>query len=132
MTGEILPCPALRSRFQRIINHGGHFRREYGLSRRRTDIDVEWPWPGGMKKVVIELKILRGSLEKTLELGLRQTLEYQDRCGGAHPGASEAHLVVFVLPGSLERAPKDASQGFVTASRITFVAPRAPHAPANG
>jgi len=39
---------------------------------------------------VIELKLLRGSLEATLQEGLAQTWEYADRCG-----AEEAHLVIF-------------------------------------
>jgi hypothetical protein len=39
---------------------------------------------------VIELKILYGSLERTLKEGLQQTWEYLDRCG-----AEEGHLVIF-------------------------------------
>jgi len=40
--------------------------------------------------VVIELKILHKTLEKTLTDGLKQTAEYMDRCG-----TSEGHLVIF-------------------------------------
>ena len=46
--------------------------------------------PGGEQRFVIECKILRGSLVKTLEKGLRQTAGYMDRCA-ATPG----HLVIF-------------------------------------
>jgi len=44
----------------------------------------------GTQKVVIELKILHKTLEKTLTAGLRQTAEYMDRCG-----TSDGHLVIF-------------------------------------
>ena len=40
--------------------------------------------------MVIELKILHKSLDKTIADGLAQTWEYVDRCG-----AEEAHLVIF-------------------------------------
>jgi hypothetical protein len=39
---------------------------------------------------VIELKLLYGSLERTLADGLRQTWAYADACA-----AEEAHLVIF-------------------------------------
>jgi hypothetical protein len=64
--------------------------REYGLGRRRTDLLVVWNYPGGVQRAVIELKLLRDSLEKTLAAGLAQTWEYADRSG-----AEEAHLVIF-------------------------------------
>ena len=40
-------------------------------------------------KVVIECKVLRGSLERTVAEGLEQTAAYMDRCA-----AEEGHLVV--------------------------------------
>jgi hypothetical protein len=43
-----------------------------------------------IQKVVIELKILYKSLDKTIEEGLRQTYEYMDKCG-----TDEGHLVIF-------------------------------------
>ena len=49
-----------------------------------------WNHPAGVQRVVIELKLLRGSLESTLQEGLAQTWEYTDRCG-----AEAAHLVIF-------------------------------------
>lgn len=39
---------------------------------------------------MIECKLLRGSLEATVREGVRQTLDYMDRCG-----AESGHLVVF-------------------------------------
>jgi hypothetical protein len=88
---EAGPQLLLQTYLQRVVNHGGRIEREFGLGRRRTDLLVVWPWKGGTQRAVIELKILRGSKEKTLEQGLAQTLEYVDRCGGA----AEAHLVIF-------------------------------------
>ena len=75
---------------QRIVNSGGRVEREYGLGHLRTDLLVIWPHPGGLQKAVIELKILYGSLERTLEKGLEQTWAYMDRCG-----TDEGYLVIF-------------------------------------
>jgi hypothetical protein len=87
---EAGPQLLLQAFLQRIVNGGGRVEREYGLGRRRTDLLVIWPWPGGVQKAVIELKILTGSLARTLAEGLPQTWAYADRCG-----ADEAHLVIF-------------------------------------
>ncbi|WP_232300337.1 hypothetical protein [Desulfonatronovibrio magnus] len=38
----------------------------------------------------IQLKILRGDLEQTIQTGLEQTVDYADRAG-----ADEAHLIIF-------------------------------------
>ena len=81
---------------QRVVNAGGRIDREYGLGRLRTDLLVRWPTDpeqgllGPLQKVVIELKVLRKSLDLTIEQGLAQTAEYVQRTG-----AAEAHLVVF-------------------------------------
>ena len=64
--------------------------REYALGRKRTDLLVTWSHPGGVQKVVLELKILYGPLESALEKGLRQTWEYMDHCD-----TDEGHLVIF-------------------------------------
>ena len=45
---------------------------------------------GGEQRFVIECKILRGSLDKTLEKGLPQTAGYMDQCA-----ADAGHLVIF-------------------------------------
>ena len=94
---------------QRIINGGGRISREYGLGRRRTDLAIEWPlqrlpvssekesgvegepnWHGPIQRIVIELKLLRGSLDSVLAQGLEQTATYADAFK-----ADEAHLVIF-------------------------------------
>jgi len=75
---------------QRVANSGGRIEREYGLGRKRTDLLVTWKGEKGVQKVVVELKILRKSLDRTIFEGLEQTAEYMDKCG-----SDEGHLVVF-------------------------------------
>ncbi|MEE8584430.1 MAG: ATP-binding protein [Acidobacteriota bacterium] len=87
---EAGPQLLMQAFLHRIVNSGGRVEREYGLGRGRTDLLAIWPHPGGEQRAVIELKILRGDLERTIQDGLEQTLEYMDRCG-----AEEGHLVIF-------------------------------------
>jgi hypothetical protein len=87
---EAGPQLLMQAFLQRIINTGGRVEREYGLGRLRTDLLAIWPYPGGVQKSVIELKILYGSMDSTLKEGLEQTWEYMDRCG-----TEEGHLVIF-------------------------------------
>ncbi|MDR1727420.1 MAG: ATP-binding protein, partial [Acidobacteriota bacterium] len=60
------------------------------------DLFVEWPLDEGqglygpVQRVVVELKLLRGTLDAVLAQGLPQTADYARRAG-----ADEAHLVVF-------------------------------------
>ncbi|MEW6379429.1 MAG: ATP-binding protein [bacterium] len=87
---EAGPQLLLQAFLQRIINGGGRIEREYGLGRMRTDLLIIWPYTGGIQKVVIELKILHKSLDNTIEQGLKQIMEYMDRCT-----ADQGHLVIF-------------------------------------
>ena len=88
---EAGPQLLLQAFLQRVVNSGGRIEREYGLGRRRTDLLLLWPvGPGKTQKVVIECKVLRGGLERTLREGLEQTRAYMDRCATA-----EGHLVLF-------------------------------------
>lgn len=87
---EAGPQLLMQAFLQRIVNSGGRIEREYGLGRGRTDLLVVWPHPAGVQKVVVELKVLHKSLEKTVAEGLKQTAAYMDRCGTA-----DGHLVVF-------------------------------------
>jgi hypothetical protein len=84
------PQLLLQAYLQRIVNGGGTILREYGLGRKRTDIYVGFKYSGGTQRIVIELKLQRGSLEKTIEQGLIQTAEYMDKSA-----ATEGHLVIF-------------------------------------
>jgi hypothetical protein len=87
---EAGPQLLMQAFLQRIVNSDGRVEREYGLGRRRTDLLVIWPHPGGTQRAVIELKILYSTLDRTISEGLAQTWEYLDRCG-----ATEGHLVIF-------------------------------------
>jgi hypothetical protein len=51
---------------------------------------VLWNYPGGVERIVLELKVLRKALEKTITEGLAQTFEYGERCN-----ADTLHFVVF-------------------------------------
>ena len=87
---EAGPQLLLQAFLQRVLNGGGRIAREYGLGRQRVDLFIRWPRPGGQQRFVIECKILRGSLDKTLKEGLPQTAGYMDRCA-----AAAGHLVLF-------------------------------------
>ena len=90
---EAGPQLLLQAFLQRIVNSGGRVEREYGLGRMRTDLLIIWPAgapPERTRRMVIECKLLRGSLEETIRTGLEQTRAYMDRCG-----AAEGHLVIF-------------------------------------
>ena len=107
---EAGPQLLLQAFLHRIVNSGGRVEREYGLGRMRVDLLVVWPVrrgggdgaidggdagnayrpPAFVQKVVVECKVVRGSLDRTIAQGLEQTRAYMDRCG-----AEEGHLVVF-------------------------------------
>ena len=100
---EAGPQLLLQAFLQRIVNSGGRVEREYGLGRMRTDLLVIWPIKAQSSKlkaqsiearetqrVVIELKVLHKSLDKTVSEGIFQTAEYMDRCA-----TSDGHLVIF-------------------------------------
>ena len=92
---EAGPQLLLQCFLQRIVNGGGYIDREYGLGRKRTDLLVRKPltdsYGSPVQRIVLELKIKRDSLEKTIEKGLQQTFDYMDRVGSA----DEGHLIIF-------------------------------------
>ena len=98
---EAGPQLLLQAFLQRVVNGGGRIEREYGLGRGRTDLLIVWPQRASgadaagpirlvERKFVIECKVLRKSLERTIRDGLEQTAAYMDRCA-----AEAGHLVVF-------------------------------------
>jgi len=87
---EAGPQLLMQAFLQRIVNCNGRIEREYGLGRMRTDLLLIWPHPAGVQRVVIELKILYGTLETTIAKGLEQTWQYMDKCG-----TDAGNLVVF-------------------------------------
>ena len=91
---EAGPQLLLQAHLQRIVNGGGRIEREYALGRGRTDLLIVWPGRGRERRFVVEYKVLRKGLERTIAEGVEQTRGYADRCA-----AEAGHLVVF------DRAP---------------------------
>ena len=93
---EAGPQLILQAFLQRIVNGGGRINREYALGRKYTDLLLEWPldkeqgFYGDVQRVVLELKILYGSLDKTINNGVQQVADYARRCG-----SKEAYLLIF-------------------------------------
>ncbi len=87
---EAGPQLLLQAFLQRIVNGGGMIDREYGLGRRRTDLFIRFPYSDGVQKVVLELKIVRKTIDATLAEGLEQTADYMDKCG-----TTDGHLILF-------------------------------------
>ena len=91
---EAGPQLLLQAHLQRIVNGGGRIEREYALGRGRIDLLIVWPQGGRERRFVVECKVLRKDLERTIAEGVEQTRGYMDRCA-----AEAGHLVVF------DRAP---------------------------
>ncbi len=87
---EAGPQLLLQAHLQRIVNGGGRIEREYALGRGRTDLLIVGPQGGRERRFVVECKVRRGELERTVAQGVEQTRDYVDRCG-----AEAGHLVVF-------------------------------------
>ena len=85
---EAGPQLLLQAFLQRVVNSGGRIEREYGLGRGRLDLMIEWGEQ--RQREVVECKLRRNGLERTVAEGLGQLGEYMQRCGVA-----EGHLVVF-------------------------------------
>ncbi len=80
----------LQAFLQRVINGGGRIEREYGLGRGRTDLLVMLFHKAGVQRIVLELKILKGKGQTTIDHALPQVTNYMDHCG-----ADEGHLILF-------------------------------------
>ena len=96
---EAGPQLLLQAFLQRIVNGGGYIDREYGLGRKRTDLLIRKPltdgYGGPVQRIVLELKIKRGDLDKVIEKGLEQTWQYMDMVGSV----DEGHLIIFDREG---------------------------------
>ena len=87
---EAGPQLLLQAHLQRVVNGGGRIEREYALGRGRTDLLIVWPRGGRERRYVVECKLRRGDLERTIAEGVAQTRAYLDRCG-----AEAGHLIVL-------------------------------------
>ena len=92
---EAGPQLLLQAHLQRVVNGSGVIEREYALGRGRTDLLIRWPQGGRTRKFVVECKLRRRGLARTVAEGVAQTRGYLDRCG-----AEAGHLIVF------DRAPE--------------------------
>ena len=87
---EAGPQLLLQAYLQKVVNGGGRVEREYALGRGRVDLLIVWPRGGRESRFVVECKVRRGGLERTIRDGAEQTRSYVDRCR-----AESGHLVVF-------------------------------------
>ncbi len=87
---EAGPQLLLQAYLQKVVNGGGRIEREYALGRGRVDLLIVWPHGGRPRRWVVECKVRRDGLERTVREGVAQTRRYLDRCG-----AESGHLVVF-------------------------------------
>jgi len=87
---EAGPQLLLQAFLQRVLNGGGRIEREYGLGSGRTDLEVILPHRSGVQKIVLELKIQKGTRKTTIQKALPQINGYMDRCG-----TEEGHLIIF-------------------------------------
>ena len=87
---EAGPQLLLQAHLQRVVNGGGRIEREYALGRGRTDLLIVWPRGGRERRYVVECKLRRGDLERTIAEGVAQARAYMDRCA-----AEVGHLIVF-------------------------------------
>ena len=89
---EAGPQLLLQAYLQKVVNGGGRVEREYALGRGRVDLLILWPHESRTRRFVVECKVRRDGLERTIREGIEQTRGYMDRCG-----AESGHLIVFDL-----------------------------------
>ena len=87
---EAGPQLLLQAYLQKVVNGGGRIEREYALGRGRVDLLIVWPHGGRTRRFVVECKVRRDGLERTIREGVEQTRGYMNGCE-----AESGHLVVF-------------------------------------
>ncbi len=87
---EAGPQLLLQAYLQKVVNGGGRIEREYALGRGRVDLLIVWPQGDRIRRWVVECKVRRDGLERTVREGVEQTRGYMDRSG-----AEAGHLIVF-------------------------------------
>jgi len=93
---EAAPQLVTQAFLQRVANGKGFINREYGLSKKRTDLMLKWQYEKEgqlcIQNVVIELKIVHQKLnyQKVLNEALEQTAGYAKICG-----VKEANILIF-------------------------------------
>ncbi|HPE74094.1 MAG TPA: ATP-binding protein [Candidatus Competibacter sp.] len=84
------PLVMLQAFLRRVVDIDGRIEQECGLGRQCADMLLLWPRSDGYQRVVIEARLLRGSLERTLAAGLEHTCAHLDHCK-----AELGYLVIF-------------------------------------
>ena len=97
---EAAPHLVLLAFLQRIVNGGGAIDREYALGMGRMDLCVRWPYPGGLQREAIEIKVWRPGRPDPQESGIEQLAGYLNRLDLGH-----GYLVIF------DRRPNAAPKG---------------------
>lgn len=75
----------------RIISDNGTIEFLYGIGRMCTNIIMYWPYPQGVQKVVLELRMIDNwGVEKALTKGGEHLAEFSKSISG-----TESHLLIF-------------------------------------
>ncbi len=81
---EIAPHIILMGFLHRIVNAGGSIVREYALGRKRLDLYLRLPYPRGVQREVLELKVWRDRKGDPLKQGRGQLAGYLKKLGLDH------------------------------------------------
>jgi hypothetical protein len=85
---------------QKVINGGGFIDREYSVGRGRLDLCVRWPYPGGVERWAVELKVWRDRRKDPFDEGLTQLSGYLARLG-----LDQGTLILFDARSEAEALP---------------------------
>ena len=99
---EAGPQLLLQAYLQKVVNGGGRVEREYALGRGRVDLLILWPHGARTRRWVVECKVRRDGLERTIREGVAQTRSYIERCT-----AESGHLLIFDRSGARTWEEKD-------------------------
>jgi hypothetical protein len=69
---------------QKIVNGGGFLDREFAVGSGRVDLCLRWPYPGGIERFAMELKVWRDRRSDPLAEGRVQLAGYLERLGLDH------------------------------------------------
>lgn len=93
---EAAPQLITQAFLQRVANSKGIINREYGLSRKRTDLMLKWQYEFNdqfyIQNIIMELKVIHKQLSynKVLNEALAQTAIYAKTWG-----VKDAHILIF-------------------------------------
>lgn len=75
---------------QKVVNGGGFIDREYAVGSGRIDLCIRWPYPEGVERWAVELKVWRDGRPDPLPQGLKQLGSYLD-----HLDLDRGTLIIF-------------------------------------